>query len=170
MRNKKADLSLSTNAIVVLIIAITILGLALGFTRSIFNNLGKKIGDVSGQTKIDNPPTIENPMTLTTDQMDVRKGDGFDLKVGFFNHYDNSMPASVRLITCLDSEGNDEATTGNIKLTIAGVRTVDVNAIVIFAGRINVDKATPTADYACTLVVDGETPEMEYKDLLIKVN
>lgn len=45
--NKKAALELSINAIVVLILAITILGLGIGFIRSQFGTLGKQFTDVS---------------------------------------------------------------------------------------------------------------------------
>lgn len=45
--NKKAALELSINAIVVLILAITILGLGIGFIRGQFGTLGKQFTDVS---------------------------------------------------------------------------------------------------------------------------
>jgi hypothetical protein len=49
--NKKAALELSINAIVVLILAITILGLGIGFIRSQFGALGKQFTEVSSEIR-----------------------------------------------------------------------------------------------------------------------
>ena len=84
MRRKKGSLALSTNAIVVLIIAITILGLALAFTRNIFGSLGKQIEDIGKQTLIENPPSFDKPMTLSKEEFDIRRGRDVSLTVGFY--------------------------------------------------------------------------------------
>jgi hypothetical protein len=47
--NKKAALELSINAIVVLILAITILGLGIGFIKNQFGSLNKRFTDVSAE-------------------------------------------------------------------------------------------------------------------------
>lgn len=49
--NKKAALELSINAIVVLILAITILGLGLGFIKKQFSGLGEQFESVSAEMK-----------------------------------------------------------------------------------------------------------------------
>ncbi|MBD3203867.1 hypothetical protein GF327_06210 [Candidatus Woesearchaeota archaeon] len=51
--NKKASLNLSINAIVVLILAITMLGLGLGFMRNMFTNVQENFEDVSDQVQKD---------------------------------------------------------------------------------------------------------------------
>ena len=61
---KKADLSLSINAIVILILAITVMGLGLTFIRGLFKGATEKLGSALEATDITNPPTAETPLTI----------------------------------------------------------------------------------------------------------
>lgn len=71
--NKKGDLNLSINAIVVLIIAIVFLGLALTFTRNIIMGSSDKL--LSGVDNVDlqNPATAETPITFDS-KFDIKAG------------------------------------------------------------------------------------------------
>jgi hypothetical protein len=84
--SRKADLSLSTNAIVVMIIAIVILGLALTFTRTIFQKLGGQIGNL-GEQSIEEPPSYDKPLTLTSTSLEVRKGQSKNMGVAVYNKF-----------------------------------------------------------------------------------
>ncbi|MBW3012000.1 hypothetical protein KY311_02360, partial [Candidatus Woesearchaeota archaeon] len=53
MMYKKASLSLSINAIVVLILAITMLGLGLAFMRGTFGKVTEQFGEISGEVQKD---------------------------------------------------------------------------------------------------------------------
>ncbi|MBI2130978.1 hypothetical protein HYU10_04375 [Candidatus Woesearchaeota archaeon] len=84
MISRKADLSLSTNAIVVLILAITILGLALVFVRGLFS---KSETLVEGATQLDtpNPPTRDIPLTLSPSKMTVRQKEQKQVILAYLN-------------------------------------------------------------------------------------
>lgn len=73
-RNKKGDLSISVNAIVILIIAVVALGLILMFMQGMFKKAGGKIEQAIGLGELDNPPSIENPITLTPSEISLRVG------------------------------------------------------------------------------------------------
>ena len=182
MRNKKGDLALSTNAIVVLIIAITILGLALAFTRNIFGSLGKQIEDIGKQTLIDNPPTFDKPMTLSKEEFDIRRGTSVSLGVGFYNHYENTTQAFVILNSCYQGTN---PTTDQFAYTTPGPKTTRINEAVAFSTSIMAKDNAASGVHACTLMImakpislttescnpDGSSAycNYEYKDVLVKV-
>ena len=64
MRNKKGDLGLSIQAIVVIILAITLLGLGLTFVRNFFGKGAEGLGTVFDAAELENPATSINPLTL----------------------------------------------------------------------------------------------------------
>ncbi len=85
-RNKKGDLSISVNAIVILIVAIVALGLILIFTRSIFTQASGKVKQAIGLGELDNPPSIDNPITITPSEIELRVGDkATTLALNFMN-------------------------------------------------------------------------------------
>lgn len=83
-RSKKADLSLSTNAIVILILAITILGLALTFVRGLFGKAGGLI-ESAGDIQISNPPTRDNPMMISPSNLKVRQSEVGQIIIAYLN-------------------------------------------------------------------------------------
>ena len=167
--NKRGSLALSTNAIVVLIIAITILGLSLAFTRNIFGSLGSQIEDIGGQTLIDNPPSYDDPLTLSKAEFDVRRGESVSIGVGFFNYLDGDASASVSLNSCYRG---DTETTSSFSLTSAGSKMVKINDEVAFSTSIAAEEDALSGVHACTIQLTAEVSgveEYEYKDILITV-
>ena len=72
---KKADLSLSVNAIVVLILAIVMLGLALGFVKSMFAKTTDKLaGEVEKESE-PIPADGSRPLTLSRDVIILNKAE-----------------------------------------------------------------------------------------------
>ncbi len=171
MTNKKADLSLSTNAIVILIIAITILGLALGFTRGIFSSLGEKIETIGGQTMIENPATLDKPITFTNDKVEVRKGQSFDLGVSIFNRFSEAYNYALSY-TCVDEDGNDA--TDGFKFVRPAGKDINVNEHVEYSTTMKILSTTTSGIYSCTITADTGSEEdgilvMEQKDVTIIV-
>ncbi|HIH42693.1 TPA: hypothetical protein HA246_03545 [Candidatus Woesearchaeota archaeon] len=100
-RSKKASLSLSINAIVVLVLAISMLGLGLAFTKSMFKKFGEKLT----VPPPDIPATQEDPISLPSDEMEVKHGEEFAFQVNFYNdHSSNYVDAGMRC-----SEGSELA-------------------------------------------------------------
>lgn len=78
--NKRAALELSVNAIVILIMAIAVLGLALGFIRAQL----KKI-DFDVQAPDPETPTAETPITYSLEKGTVSPGESLGMKIKIFN-------------------------------------------------------------------------------------
>ena len=100
---KKGSLQLSVNAIVVLVLAITMLGIGISFTRSLFN-------DVKFDTTVDLPnPTSQNPISIPSSELDFSLTGKTKTNIKVYNAgsttlYDNNIP----IIVCKgrDSDNN----------------------------------------------------------------
>jgi len=86
--NKRAALELSINAIVIIVIAITVLGLALTFVRNLFVQTTETSLEVIKGTdlsKLVNPPTRDNPLTITPSSLELRNNQQKIIGVAFMN-------------------------------------------------------------------------------------
>jgi hypothetical protein len=186
--SKKADLSLSTNAIVVMIIAITILGLALSFTRGIFQKLGGQIENIGGKTIVEEPPTYEKPLTLTSNQIEVRKGKTYSLTIAVFNKFSESegcvegtedvckMRIDVALGACMNAQGidfGDVANGGSGMMTLIkpAPKSIMINEYDSFSTKLKVGAGTPVGDYACTIKAlnADDMTILSSKDIMVSV-
>ncbi|MEA2036899.1 MAG: hypothetical protein U9O94_05285 [Nanoarchaeota archaeon] len=98
--NKKGALALSVNAIVVLILAVVMLGLALGFVKGMF---GKVTTSFEEQIAAEpEPPTStgSEPVTLSRESLIVHSGDDVVLKVGIYNPSSEAWTATAFAISC----------------------------------------------------------------------
>jgi len=85
MRNKKGALALSINAIVILIIAITMLGLALGFTRGMFGKISTQIEEKVSEEPEPPIPTVSDPITMSRESIVTTAGEDEIIKIGVYN-------------------------------------------------------------------------------------
>lgn len=83
MKNKKASLSLSVNAIVVLVIGIVVLGLALGFTRGMFGTLSQSLTIPEPNY----PATADEPIVLPQETVDAKASKDLIMTINFYNDY-----------------------------------------------------------------------------------
>jgi len=83
--NKKGSLELSVNAIVVLILAITMLGLGLGFMKGMFGKVSQNVDTAIGQNQLANPPTVNNPFTLSSNQISLARGAAQTIILAYYN-------------------------------------------------------------------------------------
>jgi hypothetical protein len=103
--NSRGSLSLSVNAIVVMVIAFVVLGLILTFTRQIFTFGTTKTAEIFDTTNLDSEPTAGNTITLP-DTIVLTKGSEKTIRVGYYNK--NPLPATdaqFKFTECLDGTG-----------------------------------------------------------------
>ena len=81
---RKADLNMSINAIVVLILAITMLGLGLGFIRTMFKGATSKLAGAVESASLKNPADSSNPLTIDR-QIQVKAGSSERIEIGYYN-------------------------------------------------------------------------------------
>jgi hypothetical protein len=81
---KKGDLAISTNAIVILIIAVIMLGLIIGFVNKGFGAVSKKF--LQEANKLPDPvaPSASRPIT-STENIQAGVGEGFGMKISVYN-------------------------------------------------------------------------------------
>jgi hypothetical protein len=87
-KSKKGDLSLSINAIVILILAITMLGLGLAFMRNIFGSATKEFEEVGGTVKkqmIDQMKESSKIVDLSRPKVELKAGESTQVFIGFKN-------------------------------------------------------------------------------------
>jgi hypothetical protein len=107
---KKASLDLSINAIVILILAITMLGLGLAFMRNIFGSATKEFEEVSGTVKkqmIDQMKESTKIVDLSRPKVELKPGESTQVFIGFKNDGSKTKNFTIRS----DPEGNPAATT-----------------------------------------------------------
>lgn len=90
---RKGSLQLSINAIVVLILAITLLGLGLGFIRNMFSSTEQQFDVTNQQIKSDMIEELEtsgSKVTLKQAKFEVGSGEPYEFYYGMRNTRDNS--------------------------------------------------------------------------------
>jgi len=115
--NKKGDLSLSINAIVILILAITMLGLGLAFMRNIFNQAGEQITAVSASVDkqmIDQMKAGSKTIDINQPRVQIKKGTSSQVVLGFKNVGDSDL--KFQIVSVMASELGASTTTscGNV--------------------------------------------------------
>ncbi|RMF07349.1 hypothetical protein D6764_00025 [Candidatus Woesearchaeota archaeon] len=143
-RSKRGSLELSVNAIVVLVLAITMLGLGIAFTKGKFAELGAKIEI----PEPDFPATEDQPIVMATNEITVSttKDAVFTIKV----YNDGSLGSTevAPTVTCIFS-GTNTVTTHTVP------QAIPVGEDIGF--KILVDAAPSTLSGEkglCTIVVD----------------
>ena len=86
--NKKAALELSINAIVILILAITMLGLGLGFMRNIFGSATEQFTQVTGAVEkqmVEQMKETNKIVDISRPKLTIKKGDSEQVFIGLKN-------------------------------------------------------------------------------------
>ena len=90
-KNKKGGLQISINAIVILILAITVLGIGLGFIRGMFSKTIGQLGDVSDDIKNDMIARIresDERLALREENIEIKKSGEKTIYFGIRNEED----------------------------------------------------------------------------------
>src|SRR3990167_8886674 len=111
---RKADLSLSINAIVILILAITMLGLGLAFLRGTFKKTTEQFAEVSGTVKEQIVDEIkskgEKLFVRGSPSIDIKRGETKDVYYGIKNVLDIEPSSTFTIATsCSNGIGGGNA-------------------------------------------------------------
>ena len=83
--SKKADLSLSVNAIVVLILAIVMLGLILGFIKTMFGKTSNQFDEIISSEKDPEQADMNEPIKLSKGTISLKAKEVGVLKISVYN-------------------------------------------------------------------------------------
>ncbi|MBI2208756.1 hypothetical protein HYU50_04650 [Candidatus Woesearchaeota archaeon] len=94
LKNKRASLEISIQAIVIVILAMTLLGLGLGFIRGMFKDIGGVTTDVTEQIRqqiLDDLITNDKKVSFPKTEITIDKGGSEVLTVGIRNKKDQPL-------------------------------------------------------------------------------
>jgi len=100
MSYRKASLELSIRTIVIIILAMTLLGLGLGFIKSTFGDIREISEDVTEQVRqqiIDDLITNDKKLSFTKTEINIKKGSSEILTVGIRNKEDGKLSYKMSL-------------------------------------------------------------------------
>jgi hypothetical protein len=111
MRNsKKGSLNLSINAIVILILSITILGLGLAFISNVFGTATEQFDEVKGDARKQMITLMEDTddvVALSRLTVDIKQGETKQIFIAFKNTGDNEETFSTLSVTGQALKGTD---------------------------------------------------------------
>ncbi|GIU69624.1 MAG: hypothetical protein KatS3mg002_0860 [Candidatus Woesearchaeota archaeon] len=141
---KKGSMELSVNSIVILVIAVVMLGLILGFIRS-------KFSEISGNMLIDESTapeaTSSEPITLSRNILTVTGTKKTGLNINFYNTGTIDIQKARPIFKC-----------NNNNLRITGeyyTKTAKASAVTSFTGNIKLNNAVAKDTYLCKVCFLG---------------
>jgi hypothetical protein len=166
---KRGSLSLSINAIVVLIMAITMLGIGLFFIKNSMGGAMNQFNDVNQQIKSDMIAGMKDSterITFKGEDVQFKAGDKKDLYFAIKNDGGNETTYGV-LFKCIDSMAQDAGTCadsdgGNcVKIVLKTFNSVAIKPNEVNVGKLSVNiGATIIPDtYRCVINITDTTAE-----------
>ena len=107
--NKKASLEISIQAIVIVVLAMTLLGLGLTLIRGMFKNIGETTDRVTEQVKqrvIDDLVSSDKKVSFPSTEIYIDKGSSQILTIGVRNKKDQDLTYTMRFVAVSDPIGN----------------------------------------------------------------
>jgi hypothetical protein len=153
--HKKAALELSINAIVIVILAMTLLGLGLGFVRNMFRDIGDTTTQVQDQMKeqiLDDLRRGDKKLSFPSQRLDIEGGEEEVIAVGV----KNTDAAGLDFKICMSEiVGETEIPISSIQsLTTSNTAPYaffwDTTTQILSAGEANVYGITIKADNSAT--------------------
>ncbi|MBI5393380.1 hypothetical protein HZA96_05915 [Candidatus Woesearchaeota archaeon] len=154
-KHKKGDLSLSVNAIVVFVLAFSMLGVGLFVVNLIKEKVSKGVETAGNLDDLKTPPTSDNPLIID-EEVKVKNKKLTKLDIGFYHRNDGTIKsAKVDLTECIDTS-TQEAVTEIPVVTSSTITEIETGEAVAF--KITILPTLPQGTYICTMVVyDTET-------------
>jgi len=159
--NKKGSMELSVNSIVILVIAIVMLGLILGFVRSKFSQLDPKIAD----TEVNAPPaSASTPLTISRSEIITKQPNEITLK---FNAYASSdIPSIANLeFKCKVTHADGSIEMVNWVKDVNNGKAITAGTIGSFIVVLSVPASAPQGKQVCVASLNGKSI-----DVLVEVN
>jgi len=154
--SKKGSLSLSVNAIVVLILAITMLGLGLGFMKGMFSKISGEVEKAIDIAELENPPTVENPMTMPAKDITLKRGEDTRLDIGYLNNYPQTAYVNFSGLSCNGPLGDSS---GDFTYVKPGVKEVKVTENIVVSILLETKTAAKSQTNVCTFTLTSFTDD-----------
>jgi hypothetical protein len=157
--SKKGDLAISTNAIVILIIAVIMLGLIIGFVTRGFESVEDRFLSQVGDSEAPaGTPTSSQPITLSRKSVTVNRGELAGLKVNILNTGTEPLESVKPTIECL-AEESPVADAGEQVFP----KDIDVNKYADFVYYFKITDDAPGNTYLCRMQAVAGNQETSIK-------
>ncbi|MGV8171625.1 MAG: hypothetical protein ACP5OA_02940 [Candidatus Woesearchaeota archaeon] len=151
--NKKGSMELSVNSIVILIIAVVMMGLILGFIQTKFKNVGRDFAKNEPNAPM---ATASEPMTVSRSEVVVSPNEEMVLKVRIYNLGDafGGQNPITQISPVFDAGGTPACSPSGLQLTMTALPAdIPYGASVEFNTVTSVSGAQP-GKYICRLSTD----------------
>jgi hypothetical protein len=146
--NKKGSMELSVNSIVILVIAVVMMGLILGFIRTKFSSFN---GEFTVDEQAAAEATPSNPITLSRDIVTLNGVKKVGLNVKVYNSINARLNNTFPVFECNGVDGP----------VIYGqyfAKNISTNTMVEFTGNIRLSSAKSKDTYLCMLCIYTDLP------------
>jgi len=154
-RNRKGSMELGVNAIVVMIIALALLGLGIGFITNLFKGGQGKLGSLIDRADLPVHADASNPIMFDTSDMVIKAGSSGKLIVSVYNSDLGDGDIGLDLLRCVDSD-SVQLDEGLITMA-APAQTIGLGNDGGFRAIIKVIKDVDKGTYICTLIAGSAT-------------
>jgi len=159
MKSRKGSMELGINAIVILIIALALLGLGIGFVTKLFTASQSKMVRIIDRTELPIHADASNQMVFDTSTLQVKQGTDERLIVSVYNEGSNEAQ-DVRLMSsqCMDSAGVPTAPT-DISI-VSPIQSIPAGLDSGYSAIVAVASGADKGSYICTIVTteNGNAP------------
>lgn len=170
MRRKKGSLNISVEAIIILIFAITMLGLGLGFIKGMFAKVSTQLEQQVANEPEPVAPTGAMPITLSRESVITNRGEQQVLKVGVYNSAGTTISEGAPFISCDFPGAESSPSSDKDTLPEESVNPKDIPSqgkdtfVVVF----NVPTTAGVGVHLCKAGFPT-VPPIQYKDFTLKV-
>ena len=159
--DKKAALNLSVQAIVILVIAFVVLGLALTLTRYIFGVAQEKAGSAIDIIELESKPTSDNPITIPK-KVIIAKGDSKELDIGVYNIKDTPYTSATlgisRCIRTVIAEGQEkDVKAEDLPSLVTVEQTIESSESAAYRAYLTENDKLSAGNYICIISVSDST-------------
>jgi len=160
-RNKKGGLQISINAIVILILAITVLGIGLGFIRGMFSKTIGQLGDVSDDIKNDMINRIRNSderLALREENIEMKKSGEKTIYFGIRNEEESLTEFDITF-ECTDSmepipSNDDYEDYVSFDVFSSTSRELERDEIMVLPAIVKASPKAIATTYMCTATIE----------------
>ncbi len=163
-RFKKATLAISIGAIVIIVIAFVVLGLALVLTKTIFKGATEQIPGIMDIADLGKEPTAETPLTVRKD-ISIKRGDEKQLDIGFYNRRESTAEdVEISIESCLSVATGLEVNESDMPSIRSLKRNVETSEPAGYLVYLKEEKKLPAGEYLCTIVAVTKSTDPTIED------
>ena len=172
--NKKGSLELSINAIVIIVLALTLLGLGLTFIRGVFSDITDTSSGIQDQVKeqiLEDLRTGNKKLSFPVTEMKIRSGDDEIIALGIKNleDSDDSFSINIAITKNVTDAQSKLLTTENFRFD-PGPHAIEAGEAQVFPVKITTERGTNKGDYLFSMTITDSAGEIyEKKGFFVQI-